>query len=131
MNDTRQMRANTGNRIALGVLILLVALFIFICTCGAFGGVGDMVSSVFVGFFGLADFAYSLVAIVAGIAVIFNFRVKARPAKIAKLALMFLCGVWALHVYSSSAHFAANGNYGDYLVACYEGGLSSSVMRNG
>ena len=128
MNDTRQMRANTGNRIALGVLILLVALFIFICTCGAFGGVGDMVSSVFVGFFGLADFAYSLVAIVAGIAVIFNFRVKARPAKIAKLALMFLCGVWALHVYSSSAHFAANGNYGDYLVACYEGGNTAGGM---
>ena len=62
MSDTRRMRANTGNRIALGILILLVALFIFICTCGAFGGVGDMVSSVFVGFFGLADYAYSLVA---------------------------------------------------------------------
>lgn len=57
MNDTRQMRANTGNRIAFGVLILLVSLFVFICTCGAFGGVGEMVSSVFVGFFGLADYA--------------------------------------------------------------------------
>lgn len=52
MNDTRQMRANTGNRIAFGVLILLVSLFVFICTCGAFGGVGEMVSSVFVGFSG-------------------------------------------------------------------------------
>ena len=70
MNDTRQMRANTGNRIALGVLILLVALFIFICDCGAFGGVGDMVSSVFVGFFGLADFAYCLVAAAVGVPVI-------------------------------------------------------------
>ena len=69
MSDTRRMRANTGNRIALGILILLVALFIFICTCGAFGGVGDMVSSVFVGFFGLADYAYSLVAAAAGVAV--------------------------------------------------------------
>lgn len=70
MNNTRHIRANTGNRIALGVLILLVSLFVFICDCGAFGGVGDMVSSVFVGFFGLADFAYSLVGAAVGIAVI-------------------------------------------------------------
>ena len=82
MSDTRRMRANTGNRIALGILILLVALFIFICTCGAFGGVGDMVSSVFVGFFGLADYAYSLVAATAGVAVIFNFKVKASRAHV-------------------------------------------------
>ena len=120
MNNTRQMRANTGNRIALGILILLVSLFVFICDCGAFGGVGDMVSSVFVGFFGLADFAYCLVAAAAGVAVIFNFRVKARPAKIAKLALMFFCGVWALHIYSSSAHLIDH-DYGGYLVACYDG----------
>ena len=130
MNDTRQMRANTGNRIALGVLILLVALFIFICDCGAFGGVGDMVSSVFVGFFGLADFAYCLVAAAVGVAVIFNFRVKARPGKIAKLALMFFAGVWALHIYSSSAHIIGE-DYGGYLVACYDGMNTAGGMLFG
>lgn len=130
MSDTRRMRANTGNRIALGVLILLVALFIFICTCGAFGGVGDMVSSVFVGFFGLADYAYSLVAATAGVAVIFNFKVKASPSRIVKLALMFFCGVWALNVYSSSGHIAGN-DYGGYLVACYEGANTAGGMLFG
>lgn len=130
MNDTRQMRANTGNRIALGVLILLVALFIFICDCGAFGGVGDMVSSVFVGFFGLADFAYCLVAAAVGVAVIFNFRVKARPGKIAKLALMFFAGVWALNIYSSSAHIVGE-DYGGYLVACYDGMNTAGGMLFG
>ena len=131
MADTRQARTGSGNRIAFGVLVVLVALFIFICDCGAFGGVGDMVSSVFVGFFGLADFAYSLVAVAVGVAVIFNFRVKARPAKILKLALMFLCGVWALNVYSSSAHFAASSGYGDYLVACYNGANTAGGMLFG
>ncbi len=130
MNDTRQMRANTGNRIALGVLILLIALFIFICDCGAFGGVGEMVASVFVGFFGLADFAYCLVAAAAGVAVIFNFRVKARPGKIVKLALMFFAGVWALHVYSSSAHIIGE-DYGGYLIACYDGMNTAGGMLFG
>ena len=130
MNDTRQMRANSGTRIAFGVLILLVALFVFICDCGAFGGVGDMVSSVFVGFFGLADFAYCLVAAAVGVAVIFNFRVKARPAKIVKLAVMFFCGVWALQIYSSSAHIIGS-DYGEYLVACYHGMNTAGGMLFG
>ena len=130
MNDTRQVRANTGNRIAFGILILLVSLFVFICTCGAFGGVGEMVSSVFVGFFGLADFAYSVVGMLVAVAVVFNFRVKARPSRIGKLAAMFAVGVWALHIYSSSGHLVGNG-YGDYLVACYEGMNTAGGMLFG
>lgn len=130
MHDTRQVRANTGNRIALGVLILLVSLFVFISTCGAFGGVGRMVSSVFVGFFGLADYAYSLVGVAVAVAVIFNFRIKATPSKIVKLALMFVFGIWALHIYSSSGHLAGN-DYGEYLLACYHGTNTAGGMLYG
>lgn len=130
MNDTRQMRANTGNRIAFGVLILLVSLFVFICTCGAFGGVGEMVSSVFVGFFGLADYAYSLVGMAIAVAVIFNFRIKATPSKILKLSLMFVLGIWALNIYSSSGHMAGNG-YGEYLLASYHGANTAGGMLYG
>lgn len=130
MNDTRQVRANTGNRIAFGVLILLVSLFVFISTCGAFGGVGEMVSSVFVGFFGLADYAYSLVGVAVAVAVIFNFRIKATPAKILKLALMFVCGIWALNIYSSSGYLSGN-NYGEYLLACYHGANTAGGMLYG
>lgn len=120
MNDLRRTRAGTGNRIALGVLVLLVSLFVFICICGGFGGVGEMVSDVLIGFFGLADYAYTLAFVIAAVAVIFNFRVRMAPSKIVKLAVLVVIGIWALHIYSSSAYLPDN-NYGDYLVACYRG----------
>ena len=130
MNDLRRTRAGTGNRIALGVLILLVSLFVFICICGGFGGVGEMVSDVLLGFFGLADYAYTLALIVAAVAVIFNFRVRMAPSKIVKLAVLVLMGIWALHIYSSSAYLPDNG-YGDYLVACYRGTNTAGGMLLG
>lgn len=130
MNNTRQVRANTGNRIALGVLILIVSLFAFICTCGAFGGVGDMVSSFLIGFFGLADFAYSLIGVVAAVAVIFNLKVRMAPSKIVKLSVLVLLGIWALHIYSSSGHLPGS-NYGEYLLACYHGANTAGGMLFG
>lgn len=130
MNDTRQVRANTANRIALGVLILLVSLFAFICDCGAFGGVGKMVSSFLIGFFGLADYAYSLIGIAVAVAIIFNVRVKMIPSKIVKLSLLLVFGIWALHIYSSSGHLPGNG-YGEYLLACYHGTNTAGGMLYG
>lgn len=130
MNNTRQVRANTGNRIALGVLILIVSLFAFICTCGAFGGVGDMVSSFLIGFFGLADFAYSLIGVVAAVAVIFNLKMRSAPSKIIKLSALVLLGIWALHIYSSSGHLPGN-DYGEYLLACYHGANTAGGMLFG
>ena len=82
MNDLRRTRAGTGNRIALGVLILLVSLFVFICICGGFGGVGGMGFDVLLGFFWLADYAYTLALIVTAVAVFFNFPVRMAPSKI-------------------------------------------------
>ena len=130
MNDTRHMRAGTGNRIALGVLILIVALFAFISTAGGFGGVGEMVSDVLVGFFGLADYAYSLAAVVVAVAVIFNFRVRMAPSRILKLSVLVLLGIWALHIYSSSGHLPDH-NYGEYLTACYRGSNTAGGMLFG
>lgn len=130
MNDTRQVRANTGNRIALGVLVLLVSLFVFVCDCGAFGGVGDMVSSVFVGFFGLADYAYSLIGVLVGIFIVFNVRVRMIPSKIVKVSLLLVFGIWALHIYSSSGHLPGN-DYGAYLLACYNGANTAGGMLYG
>lgn len=130
MNDTRQVRANTANRIAFGVLILLVSLFAFICDCGAFGGVGKMVSSFLIGFFGLADYAYSLIGIAVAVAIIFNVRVKMIPSKIVKLSLLLVFGIWALHIYSSSGHLPGNG-YGEYLLACYHGTNTAGGMLYG
>ena len=90
MNDLRRTRAGTGNRIALGVLILLVSLFVFICICGGFGGVGEMVSDVLLGFFGLADYAYTLALIVTALAVFLNFRVRMAAPQIVQLPVLVL-----------------------------------------
>ena len=130
MNDLRHARAGTGNRIALGVLVLLVSLFVFICICGGFGGVGEMVSDVLLGFFGLADYAYTLALIIAAVAIVFNFRVRMAPAKIVKLAVLVLVGIWALNIYSSSAYLPDN-DYGEYLVACYRGTNTAGGMLLG
>ncbi len=130
MNNTRHVKAGNGNRIAFGVLILLVSLFAFVCICGAFGGVGKMVSSVLIGFFGLADFAYSLVAVAVAVAVIFNFKVRVSAGRIFKISLMFVFGIWALHIYSSSGHLPDN-SYGEYLMSCYNGANTAGGMLYG
>ena len=54
---------NLINRIAIGVLIALIAVFCCLSLFGALGGVGDMVSSFLLGAFGYAAYAYALVSI--------------------------------------------------------------------
>lgn len=129
-SNTRQVRANTGNRIALGVLIILVSLLSFLSDVRALGGVGRMVASFTVGFFGLADYAYSVVGIIIGVAVIFNLRVRLPIRKILLYVGLFAIGVYALQIYTSSAHIVGAG-YGKYLVACYQNTNTAGGMLFG
>ena len=115
VTDTRQARANKGNRIAIGVLIAIVSLFCFLSDIGALGGVGRMVYSFLVGFFGLASYAYALMGIIFGIAVAFGVSVKQRVTRSAYLFGMLLLGVFALHIYTSSGHIIG-AKYGEYLL---------------
>ncbi len=128
--NTRQFRANTGNRIALGVLIVLVSLFSFLADVHALGGVGRMVYSFTVGFFGLADYAYSIAGIVIGLAVIFNLRVRLPLRKIATYSGLFVLAVLALHIYTSSVHIV-NASYGEYLLLCYNNTNTAGGMLFG
>ncbi len=116
--DTRQTKANVGNRIALGVLIVLISLFCFLCDVGAFGNVGSSVSGFLIGFFGLADYAYSIIGIIVGIAIIFNLKIQIRLIKAVMAFGLLLLGVFALHIFSSSQHIV-NANYAGYLLNCY------------
>lgn len=128
--DTRQAKANTGNRIALGVLIILVCGFCFLCVAGALGGVGRMVSSVLVGFFGLAVFAYSVIGIIIGIAVTFNIRRKMPLPRAAFYFGLLALGIFALHIYTSSTHIV-NSDYAGYLLSCYNNTNTAGGMLFG
>ena len=110
---------NSINRIAIGVLIVLIAVFCCLSLFGALGGVGKMVSSFLIGAFGYASYAYFICALLIGVAIIFNFRINLEGKKILGLSLLLIAGIWALHVYTSSANTLTNG-YGGYLNACYK-----------
>ncbi len=118
MTNTRQARANKGNRIAFGVLIAIVSLFCFLSDVGALGGVGRMVAGFLVGFFGLASYAYSLMGLIGGIAIVFNVRRRQRASRTLLYFGLLLLGIFALHIYSSSGNIHG-AKYGEYLLACY------------
>jgi DNA segregation ATPase FtsK/SpoIIIE-like protein len=130
--NTRQAKSNTGNRIAFGVLIILVSLFVLLCISGAFGAVGKTVYPVFVGFFGLADYALCVMGILIGLGITFNFRIKISFGKALMLFALFGLGILALHSYTSSAHIL-NADYGAYLMNCYNftntaGGMLAGIV---
>ncbi len=128
--NTRQMRANSGKRIALGVLIIVISLFCFLCDVRALGSVGRAVYSFLVGFFGLADYAYSIVGVIIGIAITFNLRVRMRPSKFIMLSGLFVLGVLALQIYTSSTYLV-NASYKAYLLGCYDGTNTAGGMLYG
>lgn len=116
--DTRHAKANKFNRIAAGVLVVIVSLFCFLSLVGALGGVGEMVYSFLVGFFGLASYAYSLMALIIGIAVTFNISPKMKISRAIVLFALLIVGILALNIYTSSSHIIG-ANYKGYLLACY------------
>ena len=130
MADTRQAKANKGNRIAAGVLVIIVSLFCFLSLVGALGGVGRMVYSFLCGFFGLAAYAYSLMGLIIGIAVTFNVRPKMRLSKALTYFGLLMLGIFALQIYTSSTHIVG-ANYAEYLLACYNNTNTAGGMLLG
>lgn len=130
MADTRQAKANKGNRIAAGVLVIIVSLFCFLSLVGALGGVGRMVYSFLCGFFGLAAYAYSLMGLIIGIAVTFNVRPKMRFSKALTYFGLLILGIFALQIYTSSTHIVG-ASYAEYLLACYNNTNTAGGMLLG
>ena len=130
MADTRQAKANKGNRIAAGVLVIIVSLFCFLSLVGALGGVGRMVYSFLCGFFGLAAYAYSLMGLIIGIAVTSNVRPKMRLSKALTYFGLLILGIFALQIYTSSTHIVG-ANYAEYLLACYNNTNTAGGMLLG
>lgn len=118
MTNTRQATQNKGNRIAFGILIILVSLFCFLCEIHCFGGVGEIVYRGLVGFFGLAAYGYALAFLIIGIAITLNLKTKMHFARALYIIGMLFIAILALQIYSSSSHIV-NSNYSEYLLNCY------------
>ncbi len=129
-SNTRHVRANTGYKIGLGILIILISVFCFICDLGAFGGVGDKVSHFTIGFFGLADYAYCIVGVIIGFAIMFNFRFRMRLGKVALFVTLFALALLALQIWTSNSYLI-NTNYSQYLALCYNGTNTAGGMLYG
>ena len=129
-SNTRHVRANSGFKIGLGALIILASIFCFICDLGAFGGVGQKVSSFTIGFFGLADYAYCIVGVIIGVAIIFNFRLRIRLSKMAFFVVLFALALLALQVWTSSP-YVIDKTYGQYLALCYNNTNTAGGMLYG
>ncbi len=119
MADTRHAKSNKFNRIAAGVLLIIVSLFCFLSLVGALGGVGEMVYGFLAGFFGLAAYAYALMGLIIGIAVTFNISVKIKPSRAITYFILLIVGILALNIYTSSGHIVG-ASYKDYLLRCYD-----------
>lgn len=89
-----------------------------------------MVYGFLAGFFGLASYAYSIAGIIIGIAVTFGIRVKMRPIKAVAYFGLLILGIFALHIYTSSAHIIG-ADYGEYLLNCYDNTNTAGGMLLG
>lgn len=130
MADTRQARSHTGGRIAVGIVLSVISLFCFLSIVGSFGGVGRAVYGFWVGFFGLAAYAYTIIGVILGIAITFGIRPRMRFLRALLYIGMVAAAILALQVYTSSGHIIG-ANYGGYLRACYDNTNTAGGMLFG
>ena len=128
--NTRHFRANSGYKIGIGIFVILLSVFCFICNLGAFGKVGSAVSQVTIGFFGLANYGYCIVGVVLGFALIFNFRLRIRLSKLALFVSLFALALLALQIWTSN-DYVLDKEYGQYLLLCYKNTNTAGGMLYG
>ena len=117
-----------ANRIAGGILIIIVSLLCFLSLVNALGGVGRMISSFLIGVFGYASFAYSIVGTFIGVMVTFGKRVTLPLNKTLKYLSLFYIALLALHVWFSKDYFLTTSSYGAYLKALYNGESAAGLL---
>ena len=128
--NTRHFRANSGYKIGIGISLILLSVFCFICNLGAFGKVGSAVSQVTIGFFGLANYGYCIVGVVLGFALIFNFRLRIRLSKLALFVSLFALALLALQIWTSN-DYVLDKEYSQYLLLCYKNTNTAGGMLYG
>ncbi len=114
----------------MGIILIAVSLFCFLCAVGAFGEIGKTVSGFLIGFFGLAFYGYALGGVILGIALTFGIRLRMRFSRALFYTGMLVLGILALQVYTSSVHIVG-ASYGEYLFSCYENTNTAGGMLYG
>ena len=123
---------NGFNRIAGGLLVVIICTLSALCLFGLFGGVGKLAADFLVGTLGLVAYAYAICGAILGVMILVGKTVSLPAAKILKYFLLFVLGVLTLHVLTSRTALLSSNNYGEYLKNCYNsttaGGLVSGVF---
>ena len=117
-----------ANRIAGGILIIIVSLLCFLSLVNALGGVGRMISSFLIGVFGYASFAYSIVGVFVGVMITIGKRITLPLNKTLKYLSLFFVALLALHVWFSKDYFLTTSSYGAYLKALYKGESAAGLL---
>ncbi|MDR3216026.1 MAG: hypothetical protein LBT55_01255 [Clostridiaceae bacterium] len=117
----RRKKGNSAKLAAVGVAIIITALFFLLCLFNVFGSAGGAVKHFLLGVTGFAAYAYALAGIFLGCAVVGRLRVKISFFGAVKYAGLFFLGIYALQIITSSPEFVDGGNYGGYLSRCYDG----------
>ncbi len=128
--NTRQAKSSSLNQKLFGILLVAVSLFFFLSVIGALGGVGRMVADFAVGFFGLAVYAYSVVGVLVGVALILSFKFSPTVRRLVIGLGILFCLIYGLQAFSSTSHFQG-ANYTDYLLACYDNTNTAGGMLYG
>ncbi len=118
-----------GNAIAGGLLLVIVAVLCFVSLVGGFGGVGRMIRSFLLGFFGLASYGYSVSLFLTGALLMFQRR-REQPMKTIILAmLIFIFGLIVFQ--ANTTQNMINYSYSEYLKKCYEVDFTAGGMLYG
>lgn len=118
-----------GNAIASGLLLVIVAVLCFVSLVGGFGGVGKMIRSFMLGFFGLASYAYSVCLFLVGVLIMFQRRPSQPIKNIVLATLIFVFGLIVFQ--ANTSQNMINYSYGDYLIKCYEVDFTAGGMLYG
>lgn len=134
-NGNRQYGNYDGraNRIAGGILVILISLIAFLSLVNAFGGAGRMISAFLVGVFGYVSYAYAICGIFLGIMITFGKKVTLPLNKALKYITLFSLGVMIFHTWFSKGIFlgtVSSGSlkYGQYITATYHGETAAGVF---
>ena len=117
------------NSKAITIPVLAVSFFISLCLLGFLGEFGSAISDFFIGFFGLAVYAYALSTVAVCIILLCGGQMFIKGKALAKYLLLLSALILTLHT-ATSKDFFTNGFFA-YLVDCYASASTAGGMLFG
>ena len=117
------------NSKAIIIPVLAVSSFICLCLLGLLGSFGTAISAFFIGFFGLASYAYAFSAVAICIILLCGGQMFIKGKALFKYLLLLSALILTLHTATSKDYFI-NGFFA-YLVECYSSASTAGGMLFG